>query len=120
MSPSSNGWHPGKASTKGTSIGIAISLKKLTCNAAACSILASRRYYCDQPVAAEVIYKACAQGRLQEGWQLLNGHGPKQLTSPEKGTDVTPATERFHNTPTESPDQDRCSSPLESEQCPSQ
>ena len=32
MRPSSSGWHPGKASTKGTSIGIAINLKKLTCD----------------------------------------------------------------------------------------
>ena len=42
MRPSSSGWHPGKASTKGTSIGIAISLKKVTCNAVARSSLASR------------------------------------------------------------------------------
>lgn len=52
---------------------------------------------------------------LQEEFQLLNGHGPKQLTSPDKHINLTAAPESEPNPLTESPDQDRCSSSLKTE-----
>ncbi|CAL5220649.1 g2694 [Coccomyxa viridis] len=44
---------------------------------------------------------------IQEEFQLLHGHGSKQLTSPETHINGTAAPDSQHSTPTESPDQDR-------------
>ena len=51
---------------------------------------------------------------LQEEFQLLNGHGPKQLTSPEKHINGIVAPDSQHDTLPQNPDQDRCLLLLES------